>query len=592
MCGIVGLVGRQPVATDLVAALERLEYRGYDSAGVALTGDAIFLHRTIGRARDLSLGINAAGPTGCAGIGHTRWATHGRPELRNAHPHAFGNVAVVHNGVIENHAALRARLTARGHSFASDTDSVVIPHLLADALMAGAEPREALANTCRQLEGSFAIAALVREAPGRLFVARHGSPLVVAEGAGMRAIASDPTALAGLPLRYAPIEDGEVLELDAEALLTEARDDRHWQAVMAGRSTNGNRAFRTDTRCEIAEQPDSLRATAAALAGRELPAALRRATRLVVVACGSSLLAAGTARAAMEKATGLAVDLEVASEYRDRTVAPVSGTAALLVSQSGETADTIATMERLRAAGCPIVGVVNVPHSAIGRQADAVWPTTAGQELGVAATKTFTAQLMALTILGMRLGEARGTLTPDYGAALRAAIAAAPGVAGAAAAAEPACIGVAARMVRESDALFIGRGAGAFLAAEAALKLKELSYLRAEGIAAGELKRGPIALIREGTPVVAIAPGGAGMPKLLANMNAVRARGAWVVALTDAAGACAEAADEVVILPGETEEAAPFAAAVALQLIAFHAALILGRDVDRPRNVAKSVTVE
>ena len=594
MCGIIGLVGRKPVAADLVAALGRLEYRGYDSAGVALAGDAIFLHKAIGRARDLGPAIDAAGPTGRAGIGHTRWATHGRPELRNAHPHAFGNVAVVHNGIIENHASLRAGLAARGHAFASDTDSEVIPHLFADALAEGAEPREALADVCGRLEGSFAIAALVQEAPDRLFVARRGSPLVVAEGNGMRAIASDPAALAGLPLRYAAVGEGEVLELDADGLRTEARDGRQWQAVMAGRLAGGGRAFGTDTRCEIAEQPDALRATAAALAGRDLPAGVRHATRLVVVACGSSLFAAGTARAAIEAATALPVDLEIASEYRDRSVPPAPGTAALLVSQSGETADTLAAMERLRKAGCPMVGVVNVPHSAIGRQTDALWPTAAGQELGVAATKTFTAQVMALTLLGLRLGVARGTLAPDRSAALRNAVDAAPGVAAAAEAAEPACIAIARRIVREKEALFIGRGAGAFLAAEAALKLKELSYIHAEGIAAGELKHGPIALIREGTPVVSIAPGGAGMPKLLANMSAVRARGAWVVALTDAAGAeaCVGAADEVVVLPGASEEEAPFAAAVAVQLIALHAALELGHDVDRPRNLAKSVTVE
>ncbi len=596
MCGIVGLVNGHPVASDLVAALGRLEYRGYDSAGIAVAGDALVTHKVLGRARDLAPAVEAGAPAGHAGIGHTRWATHGRPELRNAHPHCFGGVAVVHNGIIENHAELRAELVACGHCFASDTDSEVVPHLIADAIDAGYEPLEALESVCGLLRGSYALAVLVEGVPDAIYVARRGSPLLVATGENIAAVASDAVAFAGLPVRCSELADGEIAELTHHGLrfATPPVTGRSWAAAPAAAGSTATGGFAHDTRREIAAQREALRATADGLAGLTLPPAIAGASRLTVVACGSSLPAAGTARHAIEQATGLPMDLEIASEFRDRPAPPAAGSVALLVSQSGETADTLATMPALAARGVPCIGVVNVPGSAIGRQSDLLWPTAAGPELGVAATKSFTAQLHALLALGLRLGQQRGTIAPEFDAALAAALEAAPEVVDAAQAAEPHCVEIARRLVREGEALFLGRGPGAALAAEGALKLKELSYLHAEGFAAGELKHGPIALVREGTPVIAIAPGGPALPKLLANMSAVRARGAYVVALTDEAGeaACREAADEVLVLPGATPEVAPFAAAVALQLIAYHAALLLGHDVDRPRNLAKSVTVE
>ncbi len=589
MCGIVGLVNGHPVARDLVAALRRLEYRGHDSAGIAVAGERLDTHKVLGRARDLSALVAAADPAGHAGIGHTRWATHGRAELRNAHPHCFGGVAVVHNGIIENHAELRAALREAGHDFASETDSEVVPHLIAEALAAGADPLSALADVCDVLEGSFALAVLVEEVPDAIFVARRGSPLLVATGDRVAAVASDAVAFAGLPVRFAALADGEVAELSHDGLrfAVQIAEARAWSAPPVAAGTGAAGGFAHDTRREIAEQRAALEATATGLAALDLPGAVRDATRLTVVACGSSLLAAGVARDAIERATRIPVELEVASEYRDRHAAPAAGGVALLVSQSGETADSLAAMDRQEAHGCPTIGVVNVTASAIGRRA-------AGAELGVAATKSFTAQLLALMTLGLRMGRARGTIEAGFDAALSAALDAAPALVEAAQAAEPDCIAIARRIATEGEALFIGRGAGAALAGEGALKLKELSYIRAEGYAAGELKHGPIALIREGSPVIAIAPGGPGLPKLLANMSAVRARGAHVVALTDAAGAaaCRGAADGVLVLPGASAEEAPFAAAVALQLIAYHVALLLGRDVDRPRNLAKSVTVE
>jgi len=618
MCGIVGMVNGHPVAGDLIAALGRLEYRGYDSAGIALAGPDLQVHRVLGRAGALAERIAAPGQRaeGHAGIGHTRWATHGRAELRNAHPHAWGGVAVVHNGIIENHAELRRGLEARGHEFASDTDSEVIPHLLAEAIAAGASPADALLATCRQLEGAYAIAAVTEAAPDRLLVARWGSPLVVARGRhGLAAVASDPLALAGLAEEYAPLADGEMAELSnggirfAETRIDERRttgqavaEERRlrlrrapandWRPLAApGAARADGRAFAHDTRREIAEQAEALAATLAGLSGLSLPADVLAADRLTVIACGSSLYAGAVARSAIERAAGVTVDLEIASEYRDRHASP-SGVG-VLISQSGETADTLAAMARFREAGMPTIGVVNVRESAIGRTASLLWPVSAGTELGVAATKSFTAQLMALMHLGIILGEARGTGDAAYRAALGRALLAAPRVVAAAEALEPTAEAMALWLADEGEALFIGRGWGAAMAQEAALKLKELSYLHAEGYAAGELKHGPIAVIREGSPVFVSAAGDAAQPKVLSNASVAAARGAHVVALTDAAGAAAarDAAAEVVTLPGDALTA-PFAQAVFFQLLAYHTALVLGHDVDRPRNLAKSVTVE
>jgi len=598
MCGIVGMVNGHPVARDLVAALGRLEYRGYDSAGVAVAGPGFLVHKVTGPAAGLRPVLDATAPAGRAGIGHTRWATHGRAEARNAHPHEWGGVAVVHNGIIENHDALRAALSARGHVFASDTDSEVIPHLMAEAIAEGQDALDALVAACEALEGAYAIAAVTEAAPGRLLVARRGSPLVVARGGEGFAIASDPIALAGLAREYTPLAEGEVAELTGHGITfhgarlgdrrrgTRRRLAREWRPIAGAAVQAGD--DRPHTRREISEQEAALTATDAALRGRTLPAAVMAAERLTLIACGSSLLAGGVARDAIERAAGVTLDLEVASEFRDRA-APPQG-AALLVSQSGETADTLAAMQRFLEAGLPTVAVVNAPDSAMARAASTVWPVSAGPEIGVAATKSFTSQLLALLRLGLALGEARGTGDAGFRAELTAALDEVPALCAAAEALEERARAVAARIVRENEALFIGRGWGAALAQEGALKLKELSYIRAEGYAAGELKHGPIALVREGSPVLVCAPSDGSLPKVLANASAVAARGADVVLLTDAGGAHLEGA-EVVALPGGPL-AAPFTQAVFLQLVSYHAATLLGRDVDRPRNLAKSVTVE
>lgn len=594
MCGIVGLANGHPVAEDLVGALGRLEYRGYDSAGIALAGPGLPVLRTLGPAKGLCPALRDMAPRGTAGIGHTRWATHGRAELRNAHPHAWGDVAVVHNGIIENHAALRAALIERGHLFHSDTDSEVIPHLMAEALEAGATPLEALRETCARLEGAYAIAAVTRGAPHLLLAARQGSPLVVARAENTAAIASDPIALAGLADEYTALEEGDVLELGPGGLRFDAQSHqraRQWR-VLAGRrdsTTAGRHAHHT--RAEISEQPAALADTDAALRGQPAPTALCGFDRLTLIACGSSLYAGAVARDAFERASGTTLDIEIASEFRDRAAPPWGG--AILVSQSGETADTLAAMRRFTGRGLPTLAVVNVVESAIGRAASQAWPVAAGPEIGVAATKSFTAQLLALLRLGVALGEARQTGDAAFRAALAAELDGAGDVCAAAESFEPVAAEVARRLVAEGEAMFIGRGWGAAMAAEAALKLKELSYLRADAYPAGELKHGPIALIREGSPVLVCAPGGAMQPSILANASAVAARGAHVIAITDAAGAEAarEVAAQTVVLPGSAL-AAPFAQAVFFQLLAYHAAVALEREVDRPRNLAKSVTVE
>ena len=594
MCGIVGLANGHPVAEDLVGALGRLEYRGYDSAGIALAGPGLPVLRTLGRAKGLSAQLRNMALRGTAGIGHTRWATHGKAELRNAHPHARGDVAVVHNGVIENHATLRAALIARGHVFHSDTDSEVIPHLMSEALEAGATPLEALRETCRQLEGAYAIAAVTRGAPHLLFAARQGSPLILARAENTAAIASDPLALAGLAEEYTALEEGDVLELGPAGVRFDAaspRAQRQWHPVAGRRDVAGMGQHVHHTRAEIAEQPMALADTDAALRAQAAPTALCGLDRLTLIACGSSLYAGAVARDAFERASGTTLDIEIASEFRDRAAPPWGG--AILVSQSGETADTLSAMSRFTGRGLPTVAVVNVVESAIGRAASQAWPVNAGPEIGVAATKSFTAQLLALLRLGIALGEARQTGDATFRAALATELDSAGEVCAAAESFEPVAADIARRLVAEGEAMFIGRGWGAAMAAEAALKLKELSYLRADAYPAGELKHGPIALIREGSPVLVSAPGGTMQASTLANASAVAARGAHVIAITNAEGAEAAraVAAQVVVLPGPCL-AAPFAQAVFFQLLAYHAAVALEREVDRPRNLAKSVTVE
>ncbi len=596
MCGIVGLVSSQPVARDLISGLSQLEYRGYDSAGIALAGPGFVVRKVVGCASDLAAALRLDETSGRAGIAHTRWATHGKAEQQNAHPHVYQGVAVVHNGIIENHAALRETLVAAGNTFLSQTDSEVVPHLIAEARAQGAAHIEAVQLACKQLHGAYAIAVLFADKPDTIIVARQGSPVLIGARSGVAAVASDTVALAGLCLRYTALEDGDIAVLSAEAVRIVGADGRDatrtWELVLDRERSAELDRFEHHTRREIAEQPVAVRSTDSLLRGQALPDALAAAQRLIVVACGSSLYAASTARGWIEKLSGLPVDIEIASEYRYREAPIQAGSVAVLVSQSGETADSLACLPLFRARGVPVVAVVNVAQSSIARAADVVWPTTAGRELGVAATKSFTAQLVALLRLGMAFSEAKDG-DPAVRAMVAAGLAAAPQVCAETEELEPALAELACWIADENEALFIGRGAGAAIAGEAALKLKELSYIRAEAYAAGELKHGPIALIRPGSPVLVFAGSDSLVAKTVSNAEEVRARGAKVVAFTDADGAAAfnKVADTVLALPGRGV-AHMFAQAVAQQLLAYHAALALGRNVDRPRNLAKSVTVE
>ncbi len=596
MCGIVGMVNTGSVATDLITALGRLEYRGYDSAGIALAGNGLVVHKTVGRTDGLFARLGSRDEAFKTGIAHTRWATHGKPEERNAHPHVHEGVAVVHNGIIENYLALRAGLQATGHRFLSDTDSEVVPHLVADARRAGAGPVDAVRTACRQLHGAYAIAVLFDDLPDCIVVARQGSPVMIGAGPGIGAVASDPLALSGFCGRYAALEDGDIAEITVDgARVFDAGGClavRDWQPMIEDDTAATLDHFAHHTRREIAEQPAALRRTEAALVGRVLPAEIAAAQRLVIVACGSSLYAAATARGWIEQLAGLPCDIEIASEFRYRNAPIAAGSLAVLVSQSGETADTLAALTLFKDRGIPVVAVVNVLHSTLARAADLVWPTAAGREQGVAATKSFTTQLAALLRLGLAFAEVRGA-----DAALRhevaAGLAEAPSVCTETEEMEPILAELANDIAAEREVLFIGRREGAAIAAEAALKIKELSYIRADAYAAGELKHGPIALVRPGSLVVVFASGDALLPKTVSNAEEVRARGARVIAMTDADGAPVfqPAADHMLVLPGRGVSAV-FAQAVAQQLLAYHTALALGCDVDRPRNLAKSVTVE
>jgi glucosamine--fructose-6-phosphate aminotransferase (isomerizing) len=606
MCGIVGLVNGHAVAKDLVKAIGRLEYRGYDSVGLAVGGPGFAVRKVAGRGETLMEALRAPGAaaelSGHAGIAHTRWATHGRAEVRNAHPHVFAGVAVVHNGIIENHQELRDELMGEGHEFASDTDSEVIPHLIAMARAAGAAPAEAVRQACGRLHGAYAVAVMIEDAPDRVLVARQGSPVVVARADGAAAVASDPAALAGFMTDYAALEDGDLAELTHAGvrILDQAGNPAQRSWLPLGEEAAADTAdqvalarFSTHARREIAEQRAALTRTDVILRDRSVPAAIAAASRLVLVGCGSSLYAAQTARSWIEKLSGIPCDIEVASEFRYREAPLAAGTVAVLISQSGETADTLAVLEMMRARDFPVVAVVNVAHSQMARGADLLWPTGAGREQSVAATKSFTAQVFALVRLGLAIGRARGTLDIATAVATERGLAEAPTACALTEGAERRFAAIAARIASENEALFIGRGWAAAIAGEGALKLKELSYIGAAAYPAGELKHGPLAVIRERSPVIVCAADDALVAKTIANAEEVRARGGHVIALVEqgAASRFEHAADEVVALPGRGL-AAVFAAAVAVQLIALHTALILGHDVDRPRNLAKSVTVE
>ncbi len=606
MCGIIGIISEHEVAPLILEGLRRLEYRGYDSAGIAtLDGGRIVRRRALGKLAVLSDMLVRKPLAGKIGIGHTRWATHGAPSVTNAHPHVAGPVAVVHNGIIENHREIRAELEAAGADFASETDTECIAALAAHHLGQGMDPVAAAMATIDRLEGAYALLFLFEGVDDMLIAARHGSPLVIGHGEGEMFVGSDALALAGFTDRITFLEEGDraiISREGAEILDHEGRPaeraPRRLSLDLGAIDKGGHRHFMAK---EIAEQPhviaDALAhylrpdGTIALPAEMPDPAAL---DRLVCVACGTAHYAAHVARYWFEELARMPVDLDVASEFRYRNPPLPPRTAAVFISQSGETADTLSAMRALEGRVTARLAVVNVPESSIAREADCVLPILAGPEIGVASTKAFTAQLLVLLLMAIEAGRRRGHLAADKATELVEALRALPGLMNAALSREGRIESVARALASASDILFLGRGRMYPLALEGALKLKEISYIHAEGYAAGELKHGPIALVDRSLPVVVFAPRDELFEKTMSNVSEVVAREGRIILVTDEAGA-AEGCDLVshcIRMPGIHPVLAPLLYAIPAQLLAYHVAVHKGTDVDQPRNLAKSVTVE
>ena len=608
MCGIVGILGRGPVAEQLVDLLKRLEYRGYDSAGVAtLEGDHLERRRAEGKLRNLEARLKAEPLAGHAGIGHTRWATHGKPTESNAHPHATDNVAVVHNGIIENFRELREMLEKQGAKFASDTDTEVVAHLVNSYLLKGASPQQAVKATLPQLRGAFALAFLFRGNGDLLIGARRGSPLAVGHGDGEMYLGSDAIALAPFTDTISYLEDGDWVVLTRK---TGIIYDEHGAVVNREILKSGASSFLVDKANyrhfmakEIHEQPEVVGhtlaryvdiATEKVMLPLKLPFDFKQIERISITACGTASYAGYIAKYWFERLARVPVELDVASEFRYREAPLRKGDLAVFISQSGETADTLAALRYAKSQGLHTLSVVNVPASTIARESETVLPTLAGPEIGVASTKAFTCQLMVLAALAIEAGRARGQLSEDDEIKLVHRLVEIPRLMSVALATEPLIEKLARELSKSRDVLYLGRGTSYPLALEGALKLKEISYIHAEGYAAGELKHGPIALIDEDMPVVVIAPYDQVFEKTVSNMQEVAARGGAIILMTDARGAAEATIKSLVtiVLPEMDAIFAPMVYAIPVQLLAYHTAVVMGTDVDQPRNLAKSVTVE
>src|SRR5215471_4434819 len=608
MCGIIGIIGREAAAPHLIDALKRLEYRGYDSAGVAtLESGKLTRRRAEGKLKNLESRLAREPLTGTIGIGHTRWATHGRPTENNAHPHAAEKVAVVHNGIIENFADLRRELEDKGVKFSTETDTEVIAHLVTEEIKRGASPVAAVKATLPRLRGAFALAFLFAGEDDLLIGARKGSPLAVGFGDGAMYVGSDAIALAPFTDQVSYLEDGDwVVVTRSGAEIHDSDGKLAERAVLKSQTSvllidKGNhRHFMAK---EIHEQPEVVGHTLAnyldMAAGRvnlpmQLPFDFRKLDRISIAACGTAYYASLVARYWFEQFTHLPVEVDIASEFRYRDVPLKPGNLAICVSQSGETADTLASLRYARAHKQHTLSIVNVPNSSIARESDVVMPTLAGPEIGVASTKAFTCQLAALACLAIAAGRARGTLSEDDEKSLVQALIEMPRRLNETLALEPQLEQLARDLTKSKDVLYLGRGTSFPIALEGALKLKEISYLHAEGYAAGELKHGPIALIDEHMPVIVIAPHDKVFEKTFSNMQEVAARGGRLILMTEAEGARAAKAYAMVTvtLPTVHPAVAPIVYAVPVQLLAYHTAVLMGTDVDQPRNLAKSVTVE
>jgi glucosamine--fructose-6-phosphate aminotransferase (isomerizing) len=604
MCGIIGIVGVSPVSDRLIESLKRLEYRGYDSAGVAGVFEGrVERRRAKGKIRDLEAVLASQPLVASVGIGHTRWATHGPPSEGNAHPQRAGRVTLVHNGIIENFAQIKAELTTRGRKFESETDTEVIAHLIDSGLDAGLAPLTALKGALDRLTGAYALAILIEGEDNLIMGARRGSPLVVGHGLGEMFLGSDALAVGPFTNRVTYLEEGDFVAINqhgAEIFDTDGvKVERPARLVPTASAIVEKGVFRHFMEKEIHEQPDVCQHTLSAYVD---PITLRVAfpnidfssiERLQIIACGTAAYAGMIARYGFERLAGLPTDVEISSEFRYREPALRPGALALAISQSGETADTLAALRWCKSRGIATAALVNIHESTMAREADVLLPTHAGPEIGVASTKAFTSQLAALTALAIAAARQRGRIDAAEEARLADRLLEAPRLMTEAMAAEDPIHAMALEIAKARDVLYLGRGPMFPLALEAALKLKEISYIHAEGYAGGELKHGPIALVDEATPVIMIAPSDAVFDKACSNISEVIARGGRVFLLTDEEGAMrAPEGVSIVAAPTCDPLISPLVFAIPIQLLAYHVALLKGADVDQPRNLAKSVTVE
>ncbi len=606
MCGIVGMIGSRPVSTFLLDGLRRLEYRGYDSAGIAtVTNGKIDRRRAEGKLDRLSQRLREEPLSGNVGIGHTRWATHGKPTEANAHPHATDLVAVVHNGIIENYRALRSELESKGCAFVSETDTEVIAHLVTDYLRQGLSPQQATAASLKRLEGAFALGILFSGHDNLLIGARRGSPLAIGYGEGEMYLGSDALALAPQTNRIAYLEENDWVELyQDKAVVHDAKNavvERKILTTALSGAMIGKGQYRHFMLKEIFEQPTVIGDTLSSLVHSNdglnlppLPFDWKDVPRLTIVACGTASYAGLVGKYWFEQLARLPVEIDIASEFRYREAPMPEDGVTLVVSQSGETADTLAALRYAKSQGQKILSVVNVPQSSIARASDAVIPTLAGPEIGVASTKAFTTQLAVILCLALSAAQARNAHSPERCAAILDALRGAPEHINAILRNEHHLQELAQSVSEARDVLYLGRGLLYPIAMEGALKLKEISYIHAEGYPAGEMKHGPIALIDENMPVVFLAPRDALYEKTISNIQEVVARGGKVILFSDKAGIANVGAKvfRSIELPEADASILPLLYAVPLQLLAYHTAIAKGTDVDQPRNLAKSVTVE
>jgi glucosamine--fructose-6-phosphate aminotransferase (isomerizing) len=607
MCGIVGVIGPRQAAPLLLDSLRRLEYRGYDSAGIAtLVNGHIDRRRAQGKLGNLARVLERHPLSGTTGIGHTRWATHGVPNETNAHPHGTTRVSIVHNGIIENHAELRAELEAAGQEFSTETDTETVAQLVDLHLQQGMDPVSAAGAAFRRLEGAYALAMIFAGHPELIVGAQYGAPLAVGYGEDEMFVGSDALALAPLTRRIAYLKDGDWTVVDRHGARFFGVDgepvEREVKLTRLTGASIGKGNYRHFMEKELHEHPAAIGDTlhrmvspsTRAVALPDLPFDLASFSRVSLTACGGAYFAALAGRHWIEEFARLPADIDVASEFRYRNPPLGAGTLGVLVSQSGETADALAALKYMREQHVPVLSVLNVPESTMARESDAVLETMAGPEIAVASTKAFTAQLTVLACLALAIGRARGAINAAQEAAMTDALLQVPSAAATVLDHAGPIQRLAARIAQARDVLYLGRGACFPIALEGALKLKEICYIHAEGYAAGEMKHGPIALIDKDVPVIAIVPSGPLFEKTASNVQEAAARGAQVIVFSDAAGAAklAGIATETIVLPSVDPFVAPILYAIPVQLLAYHVAVLKGTDVDQPRNLAKSVTVE